>query len=363
VSDAAFPTGTVTFLFSDIEDSTALVRRVGNETFAAIRVEHRRLLRAAFSAHGGIEIDTAGDGFFVAFDSAREGVEAAIEGQRALAEFSWPEGAVVRVRMGLHTAEPHLGADGYVGVGVHRAARICDAGRGGQILVSNATAGIVEDAELPGVGIVDLGEHRLKGLLVEQRLFQLSAPGLQPTFGAPRTADAEARQTPGAGTFLLADLTNWRNLIQAVGDDASAALLADYHTLATALVGEHEGTILELIGDTIVAVFRSASDAVRAAAALRAAVHGTNWPTGCDVSVSIVLHSGRWSGDPRQPRAGTAISRLFDLHRTGAGGRTLVSASTAALVEGDRDIPSLRGLGEQVVPDLDAPVHLYELVD
>ena len=362
MSDGELPTGTVTFLFSDIEDSTELVRRVGNEAFAAIRVDHRRLLRAAFSAHGGIEIDTAGDGFFVAFDSAREGVEAAIEGQRALAEFSWPEGAEVRVRMGLHTAEPHLGADGYVGVGVHRAARICDAGRGGQILVSNATAGIVEDAELPGVSIVDLGEHRLKGLLVEQRLFQLSAHGLQPTFDAPRTADAEARQAPGAGTFLLADLTNWRKLIQAVGDDASAALLADYHTLATALVGKHEGTILELIGDTIIAVFGSASDAVRAAAALRAAVHGADWPQGSDLSVSIALHSGRWSGDPRQPRAGTAISRLHDLART-ACGRTLVSASTAALVEGDRDIPSLRSIGERVVPGLDAPVHVHELVD
>ena len=235
MSDAAFPTGTVTFLFSDIEDSTELVRRLGNEAFAVIRLDHRRILRNAFSAHGGIEIDTAGDGFFVAFDSAREGVEAAIEGQRALAGFAWPEGAEIRVRMGLHTAEPHLGEDGYVGVGVHRAARICDAGRGGQILVSNATAGIVEDAELPGVGIVDLGEHRLKGLLVEQRLFQLSAPGLQSAFGAPRTGAPPTRM-PGAGTFLLADVSGWQRVIQAVGDEATATLTADYHATATSIV-------------------------------------------------------------------------------------------------------------------------------
>ena len=265
--------------------------------------------------------------------------------------------------MGLHTAEPHLGEDGYVGVGVHRAARICDAGRGGQILVSNATAGIVEDAELPGVGIVDLGPHRLKGLLIDQRLFQLSAPGLQSTFDAPRTVDAQAPPMPGAGTFLLADLSGWRYVIQAVGDEASAALLADYHTVATALVGEYDGTILELIGDAIMAVFRSASDAVRAAAALRAAVHDTDWPETCDVSVSIALDSGRWSGDPRQPRAGTALSRLHDLARTGKRGQTIVSATTAALVEGDHEVPSLRSLGERTVPELDAKVHVYELID
>jgi class 3 adenylate cyclase len=363
VGDAQLPTGTVTFLFSDIEDSTELVRRVGNETFATIRVDHRRIMRSAFSARGGIEIDTAGDGFFVAFDSARAGVEAAIEAQRALAEFAWPEGAEVRVRIGLHTAEPHLGEDGYVGVGVHRAARICDAGRGGQILVSNATAGIVEDAELPGVRIVDLGEHKLKGLLGAQRLFQLTAPGLHSTFDAPRTLDAQERPMPGSGTFVLADLSGWRQVIHAVGDEASAALLADYHTIATALVGEYDGTILELIGDTIIAVFRSASDAVRVAAALRAAVHDTDWPEPCDVSISIALDSGRWSGDPRQPRAGTALSRLHDLARTGERGQTIVSATTAALVEGDREVPSLRSLGERSVPELDAMIHVYELID
>jgi class 3 adenylate cyclase len=362
VNDVPLPTGTVTFLFSDIEDSTELVRRVGNEAFATIRTDHRRMLRSAFTAHGGIEIDTAGDGFFVAFDSARAAVEAAIEGQRALAQFAWPEGSEVRVRMGLHTAEPHLGDDGYVGVGITRAARICDAGRGGQILVSNATAGIVEDAELPGVDIVDLGEHKLKGLLVEQRLFQLSAPGLLSAFAAPRTADAPA-VTPGAGTFLLADLTKWRNVIRTVGDEASAALLAEYHALATSLVAGHGGTILELTGDTVVAVFRSASDAVLAAAALRAAVHEYTWPPGCDVLVSTALHSGRWSGDPRHPRAGTAISRVFDLGRTGDPGQTLVSASTAALVEGDPEIPALRSIGERTLPGLDRPMLVFELAE
>ena len=167
MSDGGLPRGTVTFLFSDIEDSTNLVRRLGNEAFAEIRSVERRLLRDALAEHGGHEIDTAGDGLFAAFESAREAVQAAIEGQLALAGHDWLDGAEVRVRMGLHTAEPHLGDEGYVGVGVHRASRICDAGHGGQILLSNATAGIVEDAELTGVVVTDLGLHRLKGLSLE----------------------------------------------------------------------------------------------------------------------------------------------------------------------------------------------------
>ncbi len=192
VNGESLPRGTVTFLFSDIEESTDLVRRFGDDAFASIRADHRRLLRGSFAAHGGREIDTAGDGFFVAFDSARSAATAAVDAQRALASSTWPAGAEVLVRMGLHTAEPHLGEDGYVGVGVHRAARICDAARGGQILVSNETAGIIEDAELPGIDLVDLGEHRLKGLPREQRLFQLVGQGLRSAFGPPRTPGAQA---------------------------------------------------------------------------------------------------------------------------------------------------------------------------
>ena len=107
------------------------------------------------------------------------------------------------MRIGLHTAEPHIGEEGYLGIGVHRAARICDAARGGQILVSNATAGIVEDAELQGVELFDLGEYKLRSLLRPQRLFQLSVQGLPSRFQPPRTPDV-AMPKPGAGTFLQA---------------------------------------------------------------------------------------------------------------------------------------------------------------
>jgi class 3 adenylate cyclase len=143
------PRGTVTFLFTDIEGSTELARKLGAD-FGRVRGEHRRILREAFGRHGGHEIDTAGDGFFVVFERAGDAVGAAVAAQRALNESQLAQDVAVRVRMGPHSGEPYVDEDGYVGVGVHRAARICAAGHGGQILLSNATAGIVEDLGVPG---------------------------------------------------------------------------------------------------------------------------------------------------------------------------------------------------------------------
>ncbi len=264
--------------------------------------------------------------------------------------------------MGLHTAEPHLGPDGYVGIGVHRASRICDSARGGQILVSNATAGIVEDAELPGVELLDLGEHRLKGLPREQRLFQLTVLALPSQFGPLRTPEAVS-QTPGAGTFLHIDLSGWRYVIRTLGDEASAALIADYHETVTTAVGVNNGVVIERVGDRVLAVFRSASDAVRAAAAVREELRDFVWPPDCDVAVSIVVHSGRWSGDPRRPAAGMTLYRLARFAQMVEPGQVLVSQATAALLEGDRHAPTMRSLGARPMPDFDEPVHVYELVE
>jgi class 3 adenylate cyclase len=361
MSDEPLPRGTVTFLFSDIEGSTELVRQVGGEAFSEIRADHRRLLREAFTAHRGREIDTAGDGFFVAFDSARDAVGAAVSAQLALATFVWPRDAQLRVRMGLHTAEPHLAEDGYVGVGVTRAARICAAARGGQILVSNATAGIVEDTEPAGVDLLDLGEHGLPGLTRPQRLFQLTVAGLPSTFGPLRTS--APRPSPGVGTFLFSDLAGWRHVVRALGDEASAAIAVDYHATMTSAVEANGGVLLERVGDTTLAVFQNAADAVRAAAAARAAVDEFSWPPGCEVAVSIVIHSGRWSGDPDQPAAGTAVLRLYRLTQVVEPRQVLVTQATTALLEGDRTAPPLRSLGPRDVADFDEPVHLYELIE
>ena len=158
------PAGTVTFLFTDVEGSTKLLHELGTEAYAAALLEHRRILRAAFGAHGGVEVDTQGDAFFVAFPTAPGALEAAAAAQTALAE------GPIRVRMGLHTGTPLLGDEGYVGGDVHRAARIAAAGHGGQVLVSAATAALLRSDELR-----DLGEHRLKDLSAPERLYQLGA--------------------------------------------------------------------------------------------------------------------------------------------------------------------------------------------
>jgi len=187
------PTGTVTFLFTDIEGSTALLKRLGRE-YSDVLAEHQRILREAFAAHGGHEVDTQGDSFFVAFRRAKDAVAAAVDAQRDLAAHDWPEGAEPLVRMGLHTGEPQVGEQRYVGIGVHKAARIGAAGHGGQVLLSSTTRELVED-ELPtGVTIRDLGERRLKDLERSERLFQLEIEGLRSDFAPLKTLDVELKR-------------------------------------------------------------------------------------------------------------------------------------------------------------------------
>jgi len=182
------PTGTVTFLFTDIEGSTRLLQRL-RERYDTVQSRHAEVLRAAFAAHEGHEIDTQGDAFFAAFGRARDAVAAAVDAQRALAEEEWPEGARVRVRMGLHTGEPLVGGERYVGMGVNRGARICSAGHGGQVLLSNTTRELVEDDLPDDVRIVELGEHTLKDLPRPERIFQLAIDGLPSSFPPLRTAE------------------------------------------------------------------------------------------------------------------------------------------------------------------------------
>jgi class 3 adenylate cyclase len=194
VAAADLPTGTVTFLFTDIEGSTRLASEL-RDGYAGALEEHTRLLQRAFGAHGGRVIDTQGDAFFAAFARARDALEAGLAAQRALVAHDWPAGADVRVRMGIHTGEPVVGGGRYVGLEVHRAARICAAAHGGQILLSGATRELLAD-ELPsGCDLRELGEQRLRDLPRPERLFQLLAPGLPADFPPPRTAE-DARPLP-----------------------------------------------------------------------------------------------------------------------------------------------------------------------
>jgi len=197
------PTGTVTFLFTDIEGSTSLEHRVGTTRYAELRERHRELLRGAFSARGGAEQGTAGDSFFVVFDSAREAVAAAIDAQRALAAEPWPADGTVRVRMGLHSGEATMAGGNLVGLDINKAARITGLAHGGQIVVSEATRALV-GANLPSdVRLADLGVVRLKDLPAPEKLAQVSAEGLRQAFPPPRTSDAYPNNLPTQLTTFI----------------------------------------------------------------------------------------------------------------------------------------------------------------
>jgi predicted ATPase/class 3 adenylate cyclase/Tfp pilus assembly protein PilF len=196
------PTGTVTFLFSDIESSTRLLQQLGPRYAEALGA-HQELLRAAFVAHHGREVDTQGDSFFVAFPRAGDALAAAAEAQRALAAYPWAEGATLRVRIGLHTGAPQLVGDHFIGLDVHRAARIAAAGHGGQVLLSEATRTLGQ-GELPeGASLRDLGEHLLKDLQRPERLYQLVLPDLPADFPPLKTLDRARHNLPIQPTPLI----------------------------------------------------------------------------------------------------------------------------------------------------------------
>jgi predicted ATPase/class 3 adenylate cyclase len=173
---------TFTFLFTDIEGSTALLGRLGEDVYARVLAGHHALVRSALAAHDGREVDTQGDAFFAVFSSPRACVAAVLQMQRAFAAHGWPGGERVRVRMGIHCGEAARTATGLVGLEVHRAARVAAVGYGGQVLVSESAAVLVRDGLPPGAVLTDLGSHRLKDLGRPERIFQLRAAGLPAEF-------------------------------------------------------------------------------------------------------------------------------------------------------------------------------------
>ena len=175
---SSLPSGTVTFVFSDIEGSTALLKRLG-EGYADLIGEHRRIVRETFGGQGGVEIDMQGDSFFFAFARARDAVTAAVDVQRAHAAHEWAGGETVRVRMGLHTGEPAVGAEGYLGIDVIRAARLASTGRGGSVLLSETTRALLGSSLPDGVSVHALGERRLKDIDEPERIYELEIDGVE----------------------------------------------------------------------------------------------------------------------------------------------------------------------------------------
>ena len=178
---------TLTFLFTDIEGSTALLGRLGDDDYAQLLAGHHALIRSALAAHDGREVDTQGDAFFAVFSSPRGCVAAVLQMQQAIQAHAWPGGERVRVRMGIHCGEAARTATGLVGLEVHRAARVAAVAHGGQVLMSETAAGLVRDWLPPGAALADLGVHRLKDLGRPERIFQLHGPGLQAGFPALRS--------------------------------------------------------------------------------------------------------------------------------------------------------------------------------
>ena len=211
------PSGTVTFVFSDIEGSTSLLKRLGDKRYAELLATHRRIVRETFGALHGQEIDTQGDAFFYSFPRARDAVEAVVGVQRAHEREAWPEGVSVRMRLGLHTGEPAIGDEGYTGLDVVRASRIAAVGRGGQVLLSETTSAIVAGDLPEGVKLHSLGDQRLRDIDRPEPLHELRIEGV-PTTPAATAGDLELPDIPDPSGTLPAWL---RGSVAHIGEHTS----------------------------------------------------------------------------------------------------------------------------------------------
>ena len=355
---AELPRGTVTFLFTDIEASTELTRRLG-ASFGDVRAAHRRLVREAVATHGGHEIDAEGDALFAAFDRASDAVAAAVAAQRALAAADWPEAGRVAVRMGIHTAEPYLHDEGYIGVGVSRAARICAAAHGGQIVLSNATAGVVEDLDLAGVQLRELGRYRLKDIPRPQHLVQVDVEGLRTDFAALRTGGLAGT----VATILLTDLAGWNVVMRTLGDDAAVVAARAYHRVVLEVVEANGGGAVDVVADSVLALFPNAKDAVVAAVAVRDALRERDWIAAEErPAVCAAVHTGRVV-DPDSRHLGAPALRAHRLCALAEPWQVLVSHATQAVLEGEQlETIALRYLGDRELPGDDRPAPVFEAV-
>jgi class 3 adenylate cyclase len=354
---AELPRGTVTLLFTDMAQSTELVKSL-REHYGEVLATHRALLRAEFTERGGMEVDTQGDAFFIVFGRAREAVEAAVGAQRALAKHPWPGGASVAIRMGMHTGEPQRAQHGYTGLAVHRASRICTMASGGQVLLSGATAGIVEDEEIAGVALRDLGKYRLKDFERPERIVQLVIDGLQNDF-PPLRADDQQLPLTGTMTMVMAEGRGMMRLMNELPRDHSWALVNEYQRLLSRLFDEMGGRGMEAYGDSVVAGFATAREAALAATAAQRAVVTHEWPYEVHLAISVGLHSGEagigWLGP--------ATLRCAELCDAAEGGQVFLSQATASLLE-DENLGELviRQMGDREMRGRRGTVRAYELV-
>ena len=338
------PGGTLTVLHTEIEGSTLLTVHLGDR-YPEVLATHCALVRAAFAAHEGHEVDTQGDSFFAVFPRATQAVAAAVAIQRALAAEAWPESGAVRVRIGMHTGEPIRTAAGYTGLDVIRGARIRDAGHGGQVLLSKSTAALVEDALLDGLSLRDLGAYRLKNLPRPERIFQLIIPDLPADFPPLRSLDTRER-APGRvlTTVLYVDVAGSLERLVALGDRRWLEVQAQYTALVRQELARHGGEEINVVGDEkILAVFDSAAAAIHCGCAIRDAVQGLG------MAVQVGIHAGEVEYDDR-PMTGITVVTGVRITRVAQPGEVLVSHTVKELVTGsgitftDRGTHILTGL-------------------
>ena len=340
---SALPDGTLTVFHTDVQDSTPLTMQLG-ERYPEVLANHRALLRAAFAAYEGHEVDTQGDAFFVVFARATRAVGAAVRIQRALVAETWPQGVALRVRIGIHTGEPTLTREGYTGLDVIRGARIKDAGHGGQVLLSRSTAVLAEPALTEGLSLRDLGEHRLKGLPRPERIFQLVVPDLPADFPPLWSLDTRGRGKSAARvltTVLSCDMVGSVSRVAALGDRRWLELLRLYVALVKEELTRYGGHAIDVVGDEIIAVFDGAGAAIRCGLAIQAAVRQL------DVTVKIGIHAGEI-----EPTEISGIAAVTCVRIRGAAepGQILVSSTVKDLVTGsditfaDRGTYVLKGL-------------------
>jgi predicted ATPase/class 3 adenylate cyclase len=241
---APLPQGTVALLFTDIEGSTRLLERLGEEYGAVLR-RHRDLLEAAFAARGGVVVETEGDALFVAFAKPTAAVAAAIDGQRAIGGETWPPGAPVRVRMGVHCGEVELAGRGYVGMTVHVAARVSSAAHGGQVIITEVTARLAGNPDT-----LDLGRHRLKDV-GEHRLLQLRAAGLEEPFPAPRTLSALPNNLPAPVDSFIGRQMELAEITEAIRADRLVALTGPGGSGKTRLALEAAASLVPAFADGV----------------------------------------------------------------------------------------------------------------
>jgi predicted ATPase/class 3 adenylate cyclase len=345
---AELPTGTVTFLFTDIEGSTRLLQELG-ERYAPVREEHNAIVRRAVAEAGGVEVGTQGDSFFVAFQGAAGAVQAAVTAQRSLAEHPWPPGSPIRVRMGLHTGEGVSAVDDYVDINVNRAARIADAANGGQIIVSDATRSLVEHDIPGGASFRDLGLHRLKDIAQPEHLHDIVVEGLPSDFPPPRTLDARPNNLPPQLTSFVGRDEETAEVRRLLGRTRLLTLTGPGGTGKSRLALQVAGAVLTEYQDG--AFFADLSSVMDPALVPSAIAQALGVPESAEQSILDALKD--------HLRDKELLLLVDNFEQVAEAGQLIEVLLTAApklkVLVTSRVVLSLRGEQEYVVPPLELP--------